>query len=113
MSVTRRIVAASRKVGCAIRARVTRRRHTTTTATSTSQPIEAVATKAADTSNTAIAKLLAEIADEVEACERDVEAHKKATLKTCEANAKYKATANIDRNEAGVEYHQHDVLSSD
>ncbi|KAJ2069374.1 hypothetical protein GGH13_004555 [Coemansia sp. S155-1] len=116
MSISKRVVATSRKVGYVVRARVTRRRHTTTT---TSQPIEAVATEAAVTSNADISKLLASLADEVEATatetkerntaievrENDVEACKKATLKACEANARYKATANKDRNEAGVEYH--------
>ncbi|KAJ2032707.1 hypothetical protein H4S03_006133 [Coemansia sp. S3946] len=42
MSLTKKIVAASRKVGYAVRARVMRRRHTTTTtATATAQPIDA------------------------------------------------------------------------
>ncbi|KAJ2262345.1 hypothetical protein GGI01_001598 [Coemansia sp. RSA 376] len=41
MSISKRIVAASRKVGYAVRARVTRQRHTTTTATATAQPIDA------------------------------------------------------------------------
>ncbi|KAJ2030408.1 hypothetical protein IW146_007288 [Coemansia sp. RSA 922] len=131
MSISKRVVATSRKVGYVVRARVTRRRHTTATATATAtaQPIdaasassgsvEAVATEAAVTSNADISKLLASLADEVEATatetkerntaievrEKDVEACKKATLKACKANARYKATANKDRNEAGVEYH--------
>ncbi|KAJ2431447.1 hypothetical protein GGF41_000542, partial [Coemansia sp. RSA 2531] len=41
MSISKRIVAASRKVGYAVRARVTRRRHTTATTTATAQPVDA------------------------------------------------------------------------
>ncbi|KAJ1913438.1 hypothetical protein GGI09_008068 [Coemansia sp. S100] len=80
MSLTKRIVAASRKVGRAIRARVTRRRHSTTaTATATAiQPIGAAATEAAVASNTSLAKLLASLADEVEACDEDVAACEEA-----------------------------------
>ncbi|KAJ2032248.1 hypothetical protein GGH13_007144, partial [Coemansia sp. S155-1] len=77
-------------VGRAIRARVTRRRPTatftsaTTSATATtSQPTGAVATKAVATeaavaSNTSLAKLLASLADEVEACDKDVAACEEA-----------------------------------
>ncbi|KAJ2243664.1 hypothetical protein GGI13_006521 [Coemansia sp. RSA 455] len=85
MSVTKRIVAASRRVGYAVRARVTRRRptatftSTTTSATATtSQPTGAVATEAAVASNTSLAKLLASLADEVEACDKDVAACEEA-----------------------------------
>ncbi|KAJ2425645.1 hypothetical protein GGF41_002339, partial [Coemansia sp. RSA 2531] len=90
ISLTKRIVSASQKVGRAIRARVTRRRPTatftsaTTSATATtSQPTGAVATKAVATeaavaSNTSLAKLLASLADEVEACDKDVAACEEA-----------------------------------